>query len=63
VARLHYRRVAVGTQLLKEGEPGSTLLIIASGQVAIDKGGSRLATVGAGTVFTAGSGWITLVLG
>lgn len=50
VKRLHYKRLADGTTLLREGESGDTLLIIASGEVKVDKGGTVLATVSAGSV-------------
>lgn len=50
VNHLRYQRVAKGAQLLKEGEPGQTLLVIASGAVQIDKGGRKVARLGAGTV-------------
>lgn len=50
VRKLRYQRVAKGTRLLAEGEPGQTLLVIASGHVAVEKGGNRLAKLGSGTV-------------
>jgi len=50
VRRLHFKRVATGTKVLVEGQPGDSLLVIASGHVDIDKGGKRLATLGPGTV-------------
>lgn len=50
VRHLRYRRVSQGSELLIEGQPGDTLLVIASGHVNIAKGGKTLAKVGPGTV-------------
>ncbi len=50
VKRLRYRRVKAGTRLLEEGKPGSSLLIIAHGNVVITKGGAELAKASSGTV-------------
>lgn len=50
VKRLAYKRVAKGTKLLVEGQPGHTLLVVASGHVNIQKGSQQLAKLGAGTV-------------
>jgi CRP-like cAMP-binding protein len=50
VKRLRYQRVPAGTRILEEGKPGDTVLIIASGHVEIDKGGTRLAKIGHGSV-------------
>ncbi len=50
VKQLHYKRVNAGAKLLVEGEQGDTLLIVASGEVDVDKGGTKLATLGPGTV-------------
>jgi len=50
VKRLRYQRVPVGTKILEEGKPGNTVLIIASGHVDIDKGGTHLAKIGPGSV-------------
>lgn len=50
VRRLHYRRVERGTKLLTEGEPGQTLLVLASGHVRIEKAGAQLAKLGPGSV-------------
>ena len=50
IARLHYNRVPPGTQLLEEGKPGDTLLIMVSGQISVSKGGATLAQLGAGSV-------------
>ena len=50
VKRLSYKRVPSGTEILVEGKPGDTLLIIASGNVGISKGGTTLAKLGPGAV-------------
>jgi len=50
VKQLHYKRVADGTTLLKEGERGDFLLVIADGNVDIEKGDKKIATIGAGSV-------------
>jgi CRP-like cAMP-binding protein len=50
VARLRYQRVAKGHRLLQEGQPGDTLLVIASGHVVVEKGGNKVAKLGSGTV-------------
>jgi CRP-like cAMP-binding protein len=50
VKRLAYKRVPSGTKLLVEGQPGDTLLIVASGHVNIDKGGTQIAKIGPGSV-------------
>ncbi|MFC1609954.1 cyclic nucleotide-binding domain-containing protein [Myxococcota bacterium] len=50
VKRLRYQRVAQGTKILEEGKPGDTLLVVASGAVDIDKGGTHLAKIGPGAV-------------
>ncbi len=50
VKRLRYQRVAPGAQLLIEGKPGDTLLIVASGHVTVSKGGAELAKLGPGSV-------------
>lgn len=50
VRHLHYKKVTKGTTLLKEGEPGATLLIIASGHAKVTKGATQLARLGPGSV-------------
>ncbi len=50
VRRLHYKRVPNGTKLLVEGQPGDSLLVIASGHADIKKGDATIATLGPGTV-------------
>lgn len=50
VRHLTYKKVARNTTLLKEGDPGSTLLIIASGSVRVTKGTTQLAKLGPGSV-------------
>ena len=50
VKRLRYQRVPAGTTILEEGKPGHTVLIVASGHVNIDKGGTHLAKIGPGSV-------------
>ncbi len=51
VKALHYKRVAGGTKLLVEGQAGDTLLVLASGHVRVEKGGTQLARLGPGMVF------------
>ena len=50
VGKLRYQRLAKGARVLTEGEPGDTMLVIASGHVVVEKGGNRLAKLGPGTV-------------
>lgn len=50
VQHLRYRRVPAGFELLREGEPGDSLFVLASGHVAVEKGGTALATLGPGAV-------------
>jgi CRP-like cAMP-binding protein len=50
VRRLHYRRLAAGTKVLVEGAPGDSLFVVVSGQLAVKKGETELATVGPGSV-------------
>ncbi len=50
VKRLHYKRVPKETALIKEGEIGDHLLVVASGHVRIEKGGQALAKLGPGMV-------------
>jgi CRP-like cAMP-binding protein len=50
VKRLRYGRIGPQTRLLEEGKPGESLLVIASGQVAVSKGGAVLAQLGPGAV-------------
>jgi CRP-like cAMP-binding protein len=50
VKRLQYRRVLAGTALMTEGEPGDSLVILVSGQVAVSKAGTELAKLGGGSV-------------
>ncbi|HET6344385.1 MAG TPA: cyclic nucleotide-binding domain-containing protein [Myxococcota bacterium] len=50
VARLRYQRFPKGHRLLQEGQSGDTLLVIASGNVVVEKGGNKVARLGSGTV-------------
>jgi len=50
VKRLRYFRVAPGTRILREGEPGDSVLILASGQASVIKGSASVAQLGAGAV-------------
>lgn len=50
VRLLQYRRVAAGTQIIAEGAPGDSLLILVSGQVAISKAGTEICRLGQGSV-------------
>lgn len=50
VRKLRYQRIAKGARLLTEGAPGDTMLVVASGHVIVEKGGTRLAKLGPGTV-------------
>jgi CRP-like cAMP-binding protein len=59
VRRMHYGRVVKGTVLLKEGAPGESLLIVASGHVRVSKDGNDLAKLGPGMVI----GEIALITG
>ncbi len=42
--------VAVGEQLMKEGDAGREMMVIADGTVSVDKGGARIGQAGAGEV-------------
>ncbi|MCC6807564.1 MAG: cyclic nucleotide-binding domain-containing protein [Deltaproteobacteria bacterium] len=59
VRRMHYGRVVKGTVLLKEGAPGESLLIVASGHVRVSKDNHDLAKLGPGMVI----GEIALITG
>ncbi len=48
--RLQYSRFAKGATILKEGERGDSLLVVASGHVSVQKGGATLAKLGPGMV-------------
>jgi len=50
VKKLAYHRVPDGTEILKEGAPGDSLLVLVSGHVAIYKGGVVVGQLGAGSV-------------
>jgi CRP-like cAMP-binding protein len=59
VRRMHCGRVVRGTVLLREGAPGDSLLIVASGHVRVSKDGQDLAKLGPGMVI----GEIALITG
>jgi CRP-like cAMP-binding protein len=50
VKRLRYNRVAAGTPLLQEGQPGDSVLIVASGKATVTKAGTPLAQLGPAAV-------------
>jgi CRP-like cAMP-binding protein len=50
VRRLRYKRVAPETVLLREGAPGDSLLVLASGAAAVSKNDAVLARLGPGAV-------------
>jgi cAMP-dependent protein kinase regulator len=50
VRQLRYARVGPNTRILREGAPGDSLLILVSGRVAILKGDTEVAQIGAGSV-------------
>jgi CRP-like cAMP-binding protein len=50
-ARLEPVRVAAGTMVVEEGEAGDRFYVIASGEIDVIHGGSRVNTLGAGDYF------------
>lgn len=57
--RMHHGRLPKGSLLMKEGDPGDSLLIVASGHVNVSKAGTQLAKLGPGMVL----GEIALITG
>ncbi len=47
-ATMETRTVADGTELFREGEPGTELLLVHAGEVVVSKGGRQVATLGKG---------------
>lgn len=50
VPKLQYRKVPADTIIIKEGAPGDTMMIVASGHVMITQGGEDIAKLGPGMV-------------
>ena len=45
------QEVAAGEEIIREGDMGSTLYVVAAGEVAVSRGGRRIAVIGERDVF------------
>ncbi len=48
---MHERRIAAGTVVFRQGDPGTDLFLVHSGELKIERDGSEIARVGPGTSF------------